>query len=323
MSSEISIRRAEPSDRQDAIDLCRAALGWGADDPNEAFFDWKHFQNPFGESPMWLAEMDGRLVGVRVFLRWRFVRNGQWYEAVRAVDTATHPDAQGRGVFKALTLGALPELTEAGTHFVFNTPNAQSRPGYLKMGWSEVGRVPVGVAIVRPGALRRVAGAKAAANKWSEPLTIGLTSHEAFANEADVEALIGDQRSGEFRTDRSGEYLRWRYSFEALQYRVVPVGDRISDGVVVVRIRRRGSALEATISEVLAASPKAFGATMRRILRETGADYAIAGGGTELARSGFVSVPRLGPILTWRPLGRPGVPLLNELDLELGDVELF
>ena len=63
--------------------------------------------------------------------------------AVRAVDTATHPDFRGQGVFSALTLGALEELRSDGVAFVFNTPNERSRPGYLKMGWQPVGQVRV------------------------------------------------------------------------------------------------------------------------------------------------------------------------------------
>ncbi len=46
-----------------------------------------------------------------------------------------------------------------GVDVVFNTPNDQSRPGYLKMGWSEVGRVPVAVRLRSALSARRVAGA--------------------------------------------------------------------------------------------------------------------------------------------------------------------
>ena len=83
--------------------------------------------------------------------------------AVRAVDTATDPDYQGRGLFTRLTLQAIDELRAEGVDFVFNTPNDQSRPGYLKMGWQVVGTLPThvrptrwrNVAAHRPGAAPR------------------------------------------------------------------------------------------------------------------------------------------------------------------------
>lgn len=325
-TSELTVRRAAAADRAAIVDLCRSSLGWKPDDPNERFFAWKHDQNPFGASPSWVAEANGRLLGVRIFLRWRF-RNpdGSVLRAVRAVDTATHPDAQGRGIFTKLTLGALPDLRDDGVDFIFNTPNDKSRPGYLKMGWAAVGRVPVGVRVAGVGRLSAVAGARAAADKWSQPSEFGVSAPDAFADDAEVAALlaVSSSPSSRISTDRNIAYLRWRYSFDDLHYRVVPIGDSIAAGAVVFRLRRRGAALEATISELAAPSTSAARSALRSVLRATGADYAIAGGGPDLLRAGFVPAPSLGPILTWKPVARTGVPIMNELGLGLGDVELF
>ena len=321
----IEIRRAGPEDRDDAVELCRTALGWGADDPNEAFFSWKHDENAFGTSPIWVAESDGRMLGVRTFLRWRFRDStGEVLNAVRAVDTATHPDAQGKGIFRKLTLGALPELREMGVHFVFNTPNAKSRPGYLKMGWGEVGTVPVAVRIAGPSGFTAIAGARTAASKWSEACTLGLDPTEAFVDEDDCRRLLARvERPAAIATDRDPAFLRWRYSFGPLAYRVMPVGDSIADGAVVFRLRTRGTAVEATIAELLVPSPRSARAVVAKILRETSADFAIAGGSRELLGAGFVPAPRIGPMLTWKPIVRLGVPRRRELALTMGDVELF
>ena len=318
------VRRASPEDRSRIIELCRASLGWKAGDPNERFFAWKHDDNSFGPSPAWVAEAEGRLLGLRAFLRWRFRDDdGAVLHAVRAVDTATHPDAQGRGIFTKLTLGALPDLREMGIDFVFNTPNDKSRPGYLKMGWGDVGKVPVGVRVARPSSFRAVLGARVPAEKWSQPSTVGLSAAEAFVDDVEVEALLaGVGRPRGITTDRDAAYLRWRFSFEPLHYRVVPVGDSIRDGVVVVRFRRRGAALEATVAELLTESPSSARSAVTAILQQSGADYAIAAGGRELVGGGFVPAP-LGPILTWKAVTRVGVPVPSELSLAMGDVELF
>lgn len=324
-TSDFTVRRATEDDRAAIVDLCRSSLGWKADDPNERFFAWKHDLNPFGASPAWVAEADGRLLGVRIFLRWRFrSSDGKLLRAVRAVDTATRPDAQGRGIFTRLTLDALPDLRDDGVDFIFNTPNDKSRPGYLKMGWAEVGRVPVAVRVAGVGRLSAVAGARAAAEKWSQPSAVGVSAPDAFADDDEVASLlVVSSSSCQLSTDRDIAYLRWRYSFDALHYRVVPVGDSIAAGAVVFRLRRRGTALEATISELAVPSPSAARSAIGSILRTTGADYAIAAGGPELLRAGFVPAPRLGPMLTWKPMARTGVPKLSELGFGLGDVELF
>ena len=142
--SDIEVRPAVGADRPAVLALLADSLGWDRDEVFAAFFEWKHVQNPFGPSPAWVAVTGNRVVGFRTFLRWRFEHpDGRTRSAVRAVDTATAPDQQGRGIFRRLTMTAVDELRAEGVDFVFNTPNVQSRPGYLRMGWSTVGRMPL------------------------------------------------------------------------------------------------------------------------------------------------------------------------------------
>jgi ribosomal protein S18 acetylase RimI-like enzyme len=108
-----TVRRGTNDDIPAAIAVASAALGWRADEPNEAFFRWKHLENPAGASPMWLAidgtDPEGDVVaGFRAMLRWNFTGpDGDARRAVRAVDTATHPDHQRRGIFRSLTTAAV------------------------------------------------------------------------------------------------------------------------------------------------------------------------------------------------------------------------
>lgn len=320
-----TIRRAVAEDRAGILETCRVSLKWDDGDPNEAFFAWKHDENPFGASPTWVAVDDsGRVVGVRCFLRWRFrTRDGALVDAVRAVDTATHPDARGLGVFRSLTLGALPELERSGIGFVFNTPNDQSGPGYLKMGWVEVGRVPLGV---RPSSLRyrRASEGWSGSDKWGQPTDVGVTAAEAFADDAAVARLLDRTDSaGRIRTDRSPEFLRWRYGFEPLQYRVLCAGDSIDAGAVVFRLRRRGARVDATICDELLPPGARRRSLYRQLARRTGADLLLRAQDALVASGPFVRIDRLGPRLYWRTLARPGTPDLGELALTYGDLELF
>jgi GNAT superfamily N-acetyltransferase len=329
--TDLKLRRAVPGDRAAIIELCRRSLGWQADDPNEAFFEWKHDDNPFGRSPTWVAEDDsGNLVGLRTFLRWRFRRpDGSTISAVRAVDTATHPDRQGQGIFSRLTLGALDDLRDDGVDCVFNTPNDKSRPGYLKMGWEQVGKVPVSVRLTGPGSVRKLAGARTAAEMWSKKSLVGRPAIEVLADHDEVQALldrIGPQP--QIATDRTPGFLHWRYRFAPLNYRAINLGTSVEDGLVVFRVRRRGTAIEGTICEVLApegTSPQ----RAWKALKGSGIDYLLKGsrpGGRSPAidaRQGFVPVPALGPILTWRPVAELTVPTMDQLALGLGDIELF
>ena len=150
MTSAVTIRPFSVGDEANVLELLGLTLGGGpAGRRPPEFFRWKHYDNPFGRSFMLLAEADGRVIGLRAFMRWRFSAAGRQVTAVRAVDTATHPDYQGMGVFSRLTRAALEGL-DGQVDLVFNTPNDASRPGYLKLGWREVGRAPVSLRVRRP-----------------------------------------------------------------------------------------------------------------------------------------------------------------------------
>jgi GNAT superfamily N-acetyltransferase len=323
---EYVCRRAVPGDRPAILGLCRKSLGWSDHDPAEAFFIWKHDENAFGQSLFWVAETpDGMLVGLRAFLRWRFRdERGKVVSAVRAVDTATHPDWRGRGIFSRLTLGALPELADEGIDLVFNTPNDQSMPGYLKMGWSKVGRMRVGARLASGGSLLRLRTARTAADLWSEPTDVGDPASEGFTDSDGVDALLASaRRPGRFTTERTPAFLDWRYCFEPLHYRVLHLGDSLADGVVVFRARRRGRALEAAICDVIAPPGARLGRALRYIARRVGADYLLASAASAGLAAGFVPAVGLGPVLTWMPINRSGIPAIEDLGLVLADIELF
>jgi GNAT superfamily N-acetyltransferase len=330
MSSEhapIVVRRAEVTDRPAVIELLAASLGWAQDEHFAAFFEWKHAQNPFGRSPGWVAVDDGEIVGFRTFVRWEHeAPGGVIHRTVRAVDTATRPSHQGRGIFSRLTLSALDELRDEGVSFVFNTPNDQSRPGYLKMGWRTVGRLPIAARPTSPGSLARMAHARVPAERWSTTCLNGRPAAEALAGDELVDLLRSLAPARRIRTRRTPAYLRWRYAFPPLDYRAVTLTDDLRDGVAIFRLRRRGEALECALCEVLVPEGQrsAEGQLVRAVVDASSADYLVRVGGSAIDRSGFVRLPRQGPILTMLPLGTiTGADRVSGWDLALGDVELF
>ncbi len=167
------IRQMVDADRSSVLDLLGTSLGWADDERSSELFVWKHVDNPFGPSPGWVAVADGEIVGVRLFMRWRFRRGTTTVSAVRAVDTATHPDHRGRGLFTALTTAAVQSCRDEGVDLVFNTPNDQSRPGYLAMGWRVIGRLPLAVRPTSPASLLTIVRSRVPADRWSIPIDVG------------------------------------------------------------------------------------------------------------------------------------------------------
>jgi len=330
----ISLRPYREKDETEVIGLLKTALGEGpTDNRTQEFFEWKHLNNPFGRSYLLVAECDGRIVGLRAFMRWSFVADDQIVAAVRAVDTATHPDFRGLGIFSTLTLAALGDLAEEAD-FVFNTPNDKSRPGYLKMGWRAVGNLPVRLRVQRP--VRFAVGLRSLRTSSgpvrSRPSVDALPAADALADVAGLGELVrsSSRQTGRLSTAHTSASLMWRYAkAPALDYRVV--GDR-QRGFAIFRVRPRGALWETTVAEILI--PDANPARAKELLLEVGraarVDHVtcmIPEGSAALTgsrRARFVRSP-IGMTLTARPLRSSPIDPLEKRSwaLTLGDVEVF
>jgi GNAT superfamily N-acetyltransferase len=328
--SAIVIRPFAATDEPEVLELLDAALGDGpAGRRAPDFFRWKHQANPFGPSFMLVAEADERLVGLRAFMRWRFAAGGRVLRAVRAVDTATHPDFQGMGVFSRLTRAALDALN-GEVDLVFNTPNQKSGPGYLKLGWQEVGRVQVAVRVRRPlRLLTRRGGHRPAPEVRADLAATVLADSYALGR-----LLRREPTPRGLATPRDPDFLAWRYSAAPLLgYRAVTEerGGELT-GVAIFRVRRRGALWESTIAEVLAGGDTA---TARRLLGKVAWSAPVdhltlhASGASHLRRgaamAGFLPSPA-GISLVVNPRRediRPDPTDLGAWSLSLGDLEVF
>lgn len=313
----LDIRPATLADREAILQLLQRSMG-RADDPRFAeLYRWKHDLNAFGPSPTWVATDGGTVVAVRIFMRWEFVRGADVLRAVRAVDTATDPAYQGRGLFTALTMHGVAEMKADGVDFVFNTPNTQSLPGYLKMGWREVGCLPVAVRPIGPGGVWRMARSRASAEHWSQPIDVGV-AFAAWA--AGRDGWRGEQQLPvrTIATHTTEAFDRWRFGQADLQYRVVEA----DSGALVVRARRRGRAFELVQVASFGLSAAQADRCFARAARESHADYALRLGAPRI-RGGFLPLPGGGPVLTWRGINSEGLPPLTNWALTMGDIELF
>lgn len=314
--STVSVRRASVDNIADVIELAATSLGWDPAEPHEAMFRWKHLDNPAGVSPMWLAFVGDRAVGFRTMMHWEFLHDRTTpIRAVRAVDTSTHPDFRRLGIFRTLTMAAVEELTRDRVDFVFNTPDPHSKAGYLTMGWQDLGRVHVRFFPTRVRGPLRTVRARTPAAVWSEPCSVGDPVEE-IADELAGRSHTLDRRG--LATSHTGEYFRWRFGFGPLHYRVI----RTDDAAAVIRVRRRGPAVEIVVAELLAPSRIAAEAVLRKVRGQVDADHIVVAAGGVASLPPMLPLPGAGPGVVVRSLASHA-PARSELLFSLGDVEVF
>ena len=175
-------------------------------------FLWKHFENPFGKSYGLLAIDDHKIVGLRMFMRWEFVYKNRLVKAIRPVDTCTDNEYRGQGLFKKITLQGLQNIREE-YELVFNTPNSNSRPGYLKMGWKPIDNK----FNYKVGILNFLKGG----GNFKH-----ITSREIDFRKSWKEELL-------CQTNISKEYLEWRYT--GAEYKIAKFDD---NGIIVYKLAK-------------------------------------------------------------------------------------
>lgn len=309
--SSISVRPYDPNDLDPILELLRVSLGESeVNRKSPELFAWKHFDNPFGHSIMLVAEDSEGIIGFRAFMRWELVTpRGDTIRCVRSVDTATHPRARRRGVFRTLTMAAIDAARSDHLDLIFNTPNPHSKAGYLTMGWLEVGQIGV---LVRPR-MRMLAR--------SRP---GVP--EVEGSHPWLDQPIAERRPLGLRTARTPRYTGWRFRHPFAGYRIL--GDR--DGLAVLRPNRRRGRQELVVSDLFG---RHAGRALREAVRATDADYLVGWFKPDSPErkatrtAGMLAVPGARALtLVARPL-RPNLELfandLDAWDLAISDLELL
>lgn len=329
------VRPATEADRPAIIDLLRRSLGESTIPKSEALWIWKHEHNPFGPSLVLVAEEGGMLCGVRAFMQWHFQRRGKIFRALRAVDTVTHPDHMGKGIFKKLTLQLVDTCKKEGYHFIFNTPNTQSKPGYIKMGWFEQGRMPVKFRFLRPLsiAISKFVSKKDKRGTYKQPPRQKWAS--GIFNLA-TRPVINEHR---IATAITPDYISWRYAANPLfSYYHFSEGD---NALLVARIKEHAFGRELRIADFILANASADARRVNALLGKSVMEFCssndidfISMSGQQyqdnaryLRWMGMMPVLSAGPIVTLRNLNmKPDFTILAKKKFwgySIGDLELF
>lgn len=320
----MTVRHSTAKDLPQIIALLKQSIGEVLTPKTEAYFSWKHDQNPFGKSKVLLAIENDKIIGLRAFMYWSWVSQNEKLSAVRAVDTATDPAFQGKGIFKKLTLQVVDECKAEGVDMVFNSPNPISMQGYLKMGWSPAGRLPLYIGI---GSLL--------------PRFYSAETITGFYNEYSFEAAIKKLDSNWalpiatnfLHTPVHYKYLSWRYR----DCPVAKYGAVIEPGKFgfVFRLKKLKKFMELRICEVWTESApgadelakKAFKKLTRKIrpaLISSGASPLFSNGEKQITK--FFGPYKKGPVITIRPLATDNLNNFEEFNHwqpSLGAMELF
>jgi GNAT superfamily N-acetyltransferase len=292
MHNEVEIRNYVPGDESQVLALMQRGMGGGPTGTRDKdFWQWKHFLNPFGSSIVLVAvHKNGQIIGLRTFMRWRFQAGDRTINAVRAVDTVTHPEYRRYGIFSALTHHAVERIRNSNIDLIFNTPNAMVLPGYLKLGWQLVSRIRPQIKILNyPRFIMGIARNRVK----RQPSTLDQSSqffrkeppsiNEIFDPKEKVTQLLQSrkrQRDNRLHTLTGLDYLRWRFSQHPfIKYKAIYLQNHGElPGCIIFRPNGRFGMKEIVLSELITAEDdrKLASDLIQGMVKTLKADYIIA-----------------------------------------------
>jgi hypothetical protein len=112
---------------------------------------WRYRDNPAGEVVGTDAWAGTTLAAHYVTCPTRAVVDGQPLKGLLSLNTATHPDFQGQGLFTRLAEATYGAGAQAGSDFVVGVANANSTPGFIrKLGFQLVAPLAAGALLAPP-----------------------------------------------------------------------------------------------------------------------------------------------------------------------------
>lgn len=319
----MEIENATISDTQEIVQVLKSSLGEGLLPKSAAYFEWKHVRNPFGQSKIILAKDKGKIVGVRVFMKWVYQNDIGQVNAVRAVDTSTLPEYQGKGIFSKLTMKAVEECKAENYTMVYNTPNPISLKGYLKLGWFSNGKMPIYIGL---GSIFPSFFEKGKQEKWLQQFDIVKALNKL---NSDWNLYNFD---GIYRTPLSKKYLTWRYAdCPVAQYGAVIEPGKFG---IIFRMKKTFRFTELRICDLWLEQSQFLSDSIQAkkyILREIKPLIVTCSGITGIAGEkkkhiGLFGPYNMGPLTTLRTLSDDSLTSFKQFESwspSLGTMELF
>lgn len=105
----------------------------------QPYLTWLYKDNPVGEAIGFDAIFENRVVGHVISIPTKFFLHGKEEVGVLSLNTAVHPDFQGRKLFAKLGVALWEHVRSLGYTFVMGVANASSTHGFIKhMGFQNV-----------------------------------------------------------------------------------------------------------------------------------------------------------------------------------------
>ena len=135
---DFEIKALDKTTLPDQLVVYRAAFNATKDyEENNAVWVKKHYENPLGDSLVFGAYYEGKLVGMNSYIPVEYRYGGEIIPMLQSCESGVLPEYQGKGIWSKVVRFAVDYIFQNTKYqAVIGFPNyINSYPGFKKMGW--------------------------------------------------------------------------------------------------------------------------------------------------------------------------------------------
>lgn len=152
MNENYSIERITNFNFEELIELTKTYYTSGdIIDPN--YLKWQYIDNPAGQAFLFVARQisSNAIAGQYLVIPIRYMINGKVILGSLSLNTLTHPEHQGKGLFTKLASETYDYCSEQEVKFTIGFPNPNSFPGFIrKLHFTHLGDPSLSIKFLRP-----------------------------------------------------------------------------------------------------------------------------------------------------------------------------
>ena len=215
------------------------------------FLEWEYALNPYGKALITVSEIKQEIVSQYAVLPRAFSIGKKIFQGSLSVNSITHPDYRGNGLFKKLAEETFIRCKENEINFTIGFPNHFSHPVIVKNEiFESIGFLPLLIYPINPvitffkyiSSKRRKKGDEIVLNGIEEALKkiSGISLFNFEVDATNYENFLHRFNESKINvTNRSLSFIKWRYlniPFRKYHLLKIVVGDQI-EAMVILRAK--------------------------------------------------------------------------------------
>lgn len=204
---------------EDLVTLARSYYDTGEIISSD-YLTWQYNQNPSGFPLYSLAYHGDQIIGQYLVIPIRYRYQESFYPGTLSLNTLTHPDFQGKGLFTKMASSTYALCASSSIDFTIGFPNPLSYGGFIKkLGFREIGSCNLLVKPIRPFHVfldfmkqKKVKHGGDIAFSWTNVVKGNVVLSNFDLNEREqYEIFWNAVEKPKIMTDKDFEFIRWRY----------------------------------------------------------------------------------------------------------------